>query len=234
MPADGDLLFRPAVSSAARSLELHLLRPGLGTIYPTFADAFRSVDDPGPLFAHHGIPTPRGFWCTNRNRARLRAAVDRVGGLPVVVKVDGLEGGTGVMIAESLPALFSLVDHLVTSGRTLRIMELVRGTSWRAVVIGDVAVATYRNREQPDDFRTYAGDDPVDYTLPPPAGVVDIAVRATALTGVELGGCDVLVTECGRAVLLEVNSPCYFPQAQQVVGIDVAGALVEHLIAKVS
>ena len=42
----------------------------------------------------------------------------------------------------------------------------------------------------------------------------------------------VLETPSGDLVVLEVNFPCFFAQAQQVTGVDVAGRMVEHLVAK--
>ena len=36
----------------------------------------------------------------------------------------------------------------------------------------------------------------------------------------------------GRLYVLEVNMPCYFPQAQLRGGIDIAGAMIDHLQAR--
>jgi glutathione synthase/RimK-type ligase-like ATP-grasp enzyme len=53
-------------------------------------------------------------------------------------------------------------------------------------------------------------------------------VRATRL---EFGGVDILERD-GSSYLLESNFPCYYPHAQQIAGIDVAGAMVDHLLRK--
>ena len=42
---------------------------------------------------------------------------------------------------------------------------------------------------------------------------------------------DVLEHPSGRLYLLEANSPCYFPQAEEY-GADVAGALLEYLLSQ--
>ena len=48
----------------------------------------------------------------------------------------------------------------------------------------------------------------------------------------ELAGVDILQHPSGRLYLLEANFPCYFAHAQTLAGVDVAGAMVEHLMAK--
>ena len=62
--------------------------------------------------------------------------------------------------------------------------------------------------------------------------MVCLAVSAVQAIRRELGGVDILEHPSGRLYLLEANFPCYFPQAQVVAGIDVAGAMVDHLLTK--
>lgn len=59
-----------------------------------------------------------------------------------------------------------------------------------------------------------------------------MAVTATRASRLEFGGVDVLEAPDGRLHVLESNFPYYFGQAQVVAGIDMAGAMVEHLMAK--
>jgi len=48
----------------------------------------------------------------------------------------------------------------------------------------------------------------------------------------ELGGVDILEHASGRRYLLEANFPCYFALPETIAGVDVSGALIEHLVAK--
>ena len=66
----------------------------------------------------------------------------------------------------------------------------------------------------------------------PPDGLEELAVRAVHSIRREFGGVDVLEHPSGRLYLLEANFPCYFGQAQDVIGVDIAGAMVEELQAK--
>jgi hypothetical protein len=231
--AAGDLLFRPAVSSAAQRVEQYLYRPGVATFYPAPDDIYFATTNPVLLHERVGLPLPRNIPCHTKDRAFVRACVDRLGGLPLIVKVMGGSGGVGVMTATTLPALFSLVDYLYDLGVAPYLMAYVdNAVHWRVVVVGDRAVAAYRNTLEEDDFRTYAGEATEDYFADVRPDLAELAVRAVGVVRRETGGVDLLEHPSGRIYLLEANFPCYFPQAQLVAGIDIAGMMVDHLVAK--
>jgi hypothetical protein len=232
-PQPGDLLYRPAVSAAAILVEEFLFIPGAATFYTDpLGPFFRSGTAPF-LFMKSGLPVPRSYYLSVVDPDLLRAFVEHLGGFPVVLKVSGGEGGVGVMRADSYPALFSICDYALSQGQHPLLMSYVPdATHWRVVVVGERAVAAYRNTTNPDDFRTYSGDDPADYTAEPSQALGALAVKAARALRLEFAGVDVLEHASGRLYVLEANFPCYFPQAQLVAGIDIAGAMLDHLIAK--
>lgn len=229
----GDMLYRPAVSIAAIRVEQFLVHDGVATFY---------ADPMGPFFAagsHHlhfqrlGLPKPRSIPVVSSEREILRAAVAAVGGLPAVVQVGGWHRGVGTLRVDSLPALFSLIDLLLTEGHAPFLCAYIDNAAhWRLIVIGDQVVAAYRNHLDQDDFRTSSSRAPEDFTTLPPAAMAELAVRAVQALRLELGGVDVLVHESGRLYLLECNFPTYFAVPQIVTGVDVAGMMIDHLVAK--
>jgi hypothetical protein len=229
----GDLLYRPAISTAAMRVEQFLYAPGVATFYKhddsMFFDALSS-----PLqFERAGLPIPRTFYCSTGSRTLLRSFVERLGGFPVVVKLLGGQRGVGVMRADSYPSLFSLIDYALWQGKNPLISAYIPdAVHWRVVVVGKRAVAAYKNPTDADDFRTSGGDDPNDVTAEPAPRLEEIAVRAVDLLDNEFGGVDILEHPSGRCYLLEANFPCYFAHAQEVAGIDVAGAMLDYLIEK--
>lgn len=232
LPA-GAMLYRPAVSLAAMRVEQFLAADGVATFHPDAeAPFFLPVSAP-LLFARAGLPVPRTLPCASADRDLLRRSVAHLGGLPVVVKVAGGEGGVGVMLAESLAGLFALVDHLLDSGRQPWLAAFVAAAEhWRVIVVGDTAVAAYRNPLAVDDFRSVAGSAPGDVTITVEPRLAALAVAAVRTLRVETGGVDILVHPSGRLYLLEANFPCYFAHAQRLAGVDIAGRMVEHLLAK--
>jgi glutathione synthase/RimK-type ligase-like ATP-grasp enzyme len=231
--AEGDLLYRPAVSVAAMRVEQFLHNKGVATFYANPDQIFYGCITSPLLFERAGLPIPRTIYCSTNSRKMLRNYVERLGGFPIVVKLLGAEGGVGVMRVDSFAALFSQMDYARACGNNPLLCEFIdQAVHWRLIVIGDQVVAGYRNITEPDDFRTYAGDDLSDYQAPIDPEMADIAVRAVRELKYEFGGVDLLRAPSGQTFLLEANFPCYFPQAQMVAGIDISGMMVDHLLEK--
>ena len=227
----GDLLYRAAVSGRAGHITQHLWTEGVRSFYAV--SPYHLVLNPTWALERAGLPVPLTLPAISADRARLRAWVDRLGGLPLVVKFNGGEGGVGTLRVDSLAALFSLVDHARSQGLSPALIQYLPDTvHWRVIVVGDRAVASYPNPVPADDFRSRAPDDPAAYQTPPPPSLAALAVAATHTLGARFGGVDLLHRESDdRAWILEVNTPCYFAHAQEDGGVDVAGAMLDALLA---
>jgi hypothetical protein len=230
----GDLLYRAAISLAGIRVEQFLHGPGVATFYKDADDGIFFDASTYPLhFERAGLPVPRTIYCATTNRALLRSFVDQLGGFPIVLKFTGGSRGVGVIQVDSQPALVSLVDYALSQGRNPLLCAYVdNAVHWRVVVVGDRAVAAYRNPTDEDDFRTYGSDAIEDFTATPDPELAALAIRAVHTLRLEFGGVDILEHASGRYYVLESNFPCYFAHAQLVAGIDVAGAMVDHLQEK--
>lgn len=231
----GSMLFNPSGSDDAGRVERQLFAPGVATFHADdLLGPHLTVLDPFAAMACCSLPVPPSVRWVRGERAELASVVDRLGGLPVVIKVNGGENGAGVIRAESFLALWSTVQALTMRGIAPLVQAYVPdAVHWRLIVVGPTVVSAYRNVARDDDFRTGPSTDPADFGLTPSAGLVDIALRATAVLGEEFAGVDLLVQPDGTAFLLEANSPCWFPAAQEHAGTpDVAAAMVSWLRAK--
>ncbi|MBK9258286.1 MAG: 2OG-Fe(II) oxygenase [Polyangiaceae bacterium] len=229
----GTMLYRPAVSMLATRVEQALFGPGVATFYVGHDGIFRSVGPDLVMFEQAGVPVPRWLWATTTDRARLRKYVDVLGGLPLVLKFSNTSGGVGVLRIDTLAGLFSTMDHARASGRIPQLMTYIPDAiHWRCIVVGDRVVGFYRNRTDPDDFRTHASDDPCDYRDPPSPEILGSAIRSAAAIDVEFGGVDVLEDASGQHYVIECNFPCYFARAKLVGGHDVAGSMIDWLARK--
>ena len=185
------------------------------------------------LMERAGIPLPRTLPITTPDRSVLRALVDAVGGFPVVLKVLGWSRGVGTMRVGGYPELFSIVDYMLAqNSNPLMCQYIPDAMHWRVTVVGDRAVACYRNVLDEDDFRTHGSEDPADFPDHVPEPLAAVAVATVRALKLEFGGVDVLEAPDGRLYVLESNYPCYFGQSQVVAGKDIAGAMLEHLLAK--
>jgi len=139
----------------------------------------------------------------------------------------------GVTRIDSFASLFSLIDYALYNGAQPVLCAYVgNATYWRAVVVGEHVVSHYRNVTDEDDFRTSGSDDEQDYRAPAPPGLEEVAVEAVRALGDEFGGVDVLEHPSGRLYVLESNNPCYFASGQLMIGTDVSGTMIEHLLRK--
>jgi hypothetical protein len=231
--APGDLLYRSATSLAAMRVEQFLYGQGVASFYNDLDAGLGSLPYYALAFQRAGIPVPRSIPVGSTDRDLLRSNVSAVGGFPVIVKIPGGSGGIGTLRVDTFGGLFSLIDFLLDRGiQPLLCAFIDNAVHWRVIVVGNSVAAAYRNVQDEDDFRTFASDDLADFKTPPPGTVASIALRGVQALRLEFGGVDVLEHASGRIYLLEVNFPCFFADPQRVAGIDVAGMMIEHLIAK--
>ncbi len=229
----GDMLYCAGTSGAAGFVEEHLYQKGVATFYSSADGPLERKANPLLVLQRAGVPVPHWVHVTTGDRCLLRRYVERMGGLPVILKFAGFSRGMGVTRIDSLPSLFSVVDYTLASGNHPVLCAYVHpATHWRAVVVGDRVVSHYRNVTNKDDFRTSGSDEEEDYRVPAPAGLEETAVAAVRALGHEFGGVDILEHPSGRLYVLESNHPCYFASAQLAIGTEVSGAMVEHLLQK--
>lgn len=230
----GSLLYRPAVSTRAMAVEQALLGPGVATFHRTPLAPFQDVHQSWLLHQRAGLPVPPTvpFAPAPGEDGEVEALAAMVGGLPAVLKVPGHSGGVGVVRVDTVAALHSWARNPVVGHGSATLMRYIPdATHWRVVVVGERAVASYPNPLDEDDFRSYASTDPAAYRAGAEADMERVAVASLHVLGHEFGGVDLLRGPDGALWLLEANFPCYHAQAQVVGGIDVAGAMVEHLLA---
>ncbi len=229
----GDMLYRAAVSMAATRAEQFLAAPGVATFYAREDLLYFAVNSQTLLVQSAGVATPATVYLASADSSMLRRQVERLGGFPVVVKVLGRSSGVGVMLAESMLSLKPMVDFVLAQGHNPLLCQFIADAlHWRVIVLGDRAIASYRNKRVPDDFRSTGSSSREDFDAVPPSAVVDAAIRATRASGLEFAGVDVLEDPAGNAWFLEANFPTYYPQAQLYGGVDIAGQMVDYLAAK--
>jgi len=59
-----------------------------------------------------------------------------------------------------------------------------------------------------------------------------LAIKSVQIAGLEFGGVDILVTAEENYFVVEANYPCHFERVQRITGVDIAGKMVDYLLAK--
>lgn len=102
---------------------------------------------------------------------------------------------------------------------------------WRLLVSGGRLVAAMTRRGTQWITNVHQGAEP--HPLTPDAQATKLAVSAAAAIGADYAGVDMMRTENGRLLLLEINSNPAWRGLQAVTDVDVAQCLVDDFLAAV-
>ncbi len=224
----GDMMYRVSRGKLLRTFENHLLN-GLVTTF--YHDALPKRRDPFTL-QKEGILAPRTIFCATNQHKQLNHYVEELGGFPVVIKVLGGTHGVGVIKVDSYSAFYGMIDYLLAQNRLVILREFIPvTTSARLIVLGDKVVASLQYEAKGNDFRSNVGDKPRISAKIFDAQIQQLAVKATQVMGLDFGGVDILIHK-GQPYVTEVNFPCNFVRAQELLKKDLALEMVKFLLQK--
>jgi ribosomal protein S6--L-glutamate ligase len=176
----------------------------------------------------HDVGIPRTVMA--RDPAAIRAAVDAVGGTPVIIKLLQGTQGVGVMIAESAESVESTLDTLWGLGQNIILQEFVaesRGRDLRALVVGGELVGAMRRTAKEGEFRSNLHRGGAGARVELDVEHAKAAVAAAKIIGLDVAGVDMLESKDGPRVI-EVNSSPGLRGIEAATGIDVAARIVAH------
>jgi ribosomal protein S6--L-glutamate ligase len=188
------------------------------------------------LLSSAGIDIPATVMA--REAADLKAMVNLVGGVPVLIKLLQGQERHGVMVCETLQSLEAALDAVLGLGHNLIVQQYVRssGQDLRVLVVGNEAVAAVRRR---------AAVGKLSKTLIRGARLEkieltdrqrSIAIQAARLIGLEIAAIDLLDVKDAPKVF-EVNSSPALAQMEEATGMDLASIVIrraEELLAQQS
>ncbi len=181
------------------------------------------------ILSRHDIGIPATSFV--RNRGDIEAAIERVGGAPVVIKL--LEGtqGIGVILAPDNKVAAAVIETLQSKEHNVLLQHFVaesRGRDIRAVVVGDRVVAAMRRSAQGDEFRSnvHRGGRTEAVQLEPE--FERTAVQSAQIMGLRVAGVDMLESDDGPLVM-EVNSSPGLEGIETATSLDIAGAIIDYV-----
>lgn len=192
-------------------------------------DKLRSLQ----ILSRHQIGIPRTTFVSDKKD--VLPAIERVGGAPVVIKLIEGTQGIGVLLAESLKAAESIIELLQSQKQNVLIQKFVaesKGKDIRAFVVGDRVVAAMRRVAQGQEFRSNVHRGGVAEAVELSEEYRETAVRAAQILGLRVAGVDMLESATGPQVM-EVNSSPGLEGIETCTKLDIAGAVVEYIAARV-
>lgn len=181
------------------------------------------------ILAGAGLATPDTAF--SHSSHSIDGLVHAVGGAPVVIKLTEGSRGAGVVLAETHEAAESVITALHMLEGHLLVQQFVKeadGRDVRAFVVGDEVVASMVRIAKAGEFRAnlHRGATAEQIELTPREK--ELSVLAAKAMGLNVAGVDFLQGSDGP-LFLEVNSSPGLEGIEHYTGVDVAGAIIDHM-----
>lgn len=176
-----------------------------------------------------GIPVPRTV--VVQDAAAGMRAFESLGGDVVVKPLFGSEGRGIIRLTDAELAwrAFKTIERLEG---VIYLQQHLRHTGFdvRALVVGDDVFAMKRVNE--NDFRTNLSRGGRGDRFELPTQWEELARQASRAVGTMVGGVDLLPTEDGQIVVLEVNAVPGWRGIQRVTGVPIAEQIIALVAAR--
>ena len=207
---------------------LQHLQHNLGICCPIKAEALLAASDKfrtTQLCSQFGIRTPKTVLYASGGS--VEQLVNKVGGVPVVIKQLSGSQGVGVSILDSMRAVRSTLDSFRKAGVNVLIQEYIDtgGKDYRVFVVGGKVVATYMRVAPKGDFRANisGGGTGIKATITKQEEFM--CLLAAQAVGLPVSGVDFVRAKTGEPYLVELNgNPGFF--IEKVTGISVSRPIV--------
>ena len=189
----------------------------------------RSVDKfyTTALLQEAGLPTPETVVCENATEAM--AAVAGMG--DVIIKPIFGSMGHGMVRVSDPDVAFRVVRSLEQLRVVFYVQRVVDhgGRDVRVFVLGGRVLGAIERHAPDGQWRTNVSLGGAAQPIELPRAWEEMALRAAAVVGADYAGVDLLPSRDGSMFVLEVNGIPGWQGLKQATGIDVAGAVVEHV-----
>jgi ribosomal protein S6--L-glutamate ligase len=169
----------------------------------------------------------------SRNSTDIDDLIEKIGGMPVIIKLARGTHGNGVVLAETKKAAKSVLQAFYLTnddGTNVLLQEFVKesaGTDIRALVVGSRVVASMKRQSLDDDFRSNLHKGGEGKIIKLTEEERKMAVKAAKAMGLNVAGVDLMRSNRGP-LILEVNSSPGFG-IEKITGRNVAGAVIEYV-----
>ncbi|MEP7041763.1 MAG: 30S ribosomal protein S6--L-glutamate ligase [Dokdonella sp.] len=204
----------------------------MGVYTPNGSDAILRARDKlrtMQLLAREGIDLPTTVFGDNPDDTGDLLAM--LGEPPHVIKLNEGAQGQGVLLAEKRSGAQGMIEALRGLYANFLVQEFVReakGADLRCFVVGGKVVAAMQRQAPEGDFRANIHRGGTASAIELTAAERDIALRAARQMDLGVAGVDLLRSRRGPLVL-EVNSSPGLEGIEGSTGVDVAGAIIDHV-----
>jgi|TARA_B100000029_G_C17461729_1_gene918765 ribosomal protein S6--L-glutamate ligase len=188
-------------------------------------DKLRSLQ----ILAREGINMPVTGYASHTKD--IEGVIEKVGSIPLVMKLLQGTQGQGIVLAETRKAAESVMSAFRQLDADIMVQEFVKessGTDIRAFVVGDEVVAAMQRIAPEEEFRSnvHRGGSTVQVELTQEE--ITTAVNASKFLGLSTAGVDLIRSNRGP-LILEVNSSPGLQGIESCSGVDVASKIISFI-----
>jgi ribosomal protein S6--L-glutamate ligase len=180
------------------------------------------------LLTKADISTPKTALITSDEQ--LEFAVKSIGEkFPVIIKTLFGTHGVGVIRADSMASLKSIVQQLLKSGTEFMLQEFIEhDESARVYILGDEVIASVMRDIPKDDFRSNAHQGAKLKLHEPTDEEKKVCIAAANAVGANFSAVDYIKAD-DKIIVLEVNGSPGFEALQEVVDDNIAEKVITWL-----
>ena len=163
----------------------------------------------------------------------FEAAVDQLGGPPVVIKQVSGRQGKGVLLVKTIPEFHQIHTSHLNQRSGLLVQRFIPPDGRRDIrilVLGGEIAGAMELTPKTGDFRSnyhITGESrPTELS----SELKAVALNASKAIGLEIAGVDVIVDRRQQINVIEVNYSPGFKGLEAATGLDVAGSMVDYVI----
>ncbi len=194
---------------------------------------FRSKDLQSLFFNEYDLPSIPTILYRGEMTENLEEAISRLGGKDqkYILKMNRGNQGIGVNFLESKKSLQSVLEtfHAMKDQRFLIQPFIPHKKEWRIFIVKGEVIACIEKTIAKEDFRGNAKRSSGKILKKLPTQLEKIANSAFLASGLDYAGIDLLLSDKGEILLLEVNPIPGFEQAEELSGKNIARELLIQL-----
>ena len=156
------------------------------------------------LFKRAGLNVPPAI-LVDGDHSHLLSAFDDWG--PMVIKPIFTYGGHGSVKVENREDLMNLLERLSFFENRFYAERFIPNDNWdcRIDLVDGEIVSYYGRRARPGGWKSNIGSGGETFKIEPTKEMREMAIRAFQVSGLVLGGVDIIQGKDGRPYLLEIN-----------------------------
>ncbi len=180
------------------------------------------------LLASKGIGVPNTI--ISNNSYIIPELLEKLGSMPVVIKLLSGTHGLGVIKAEDVPTAESIIESFQKLKQRVLLQEFIaeaKGADVRVFIVDGEIVGVMQRQAKEGEFRSNLHRGGSSFVIKLTDLEKETSLKAAEIMGLAVCGVDMLRSNKGPLVL-EVNASPGLEGIETTTGIDIAGKIIEY------